>query len=58
MNIATQGIVQPNIMVTIFDSQNSNLVEVDLCEKCKRDVYTFIYNPAPTQKAAEKKYDE
>ena len=58
VNIATKGIVHPDIMVTVFDSRNNNLVEVDLCEKCKSAVYNFVYNIEPAKKATEKKYDE
>ena len=44
MNVAEQGVVKPSLMISVINWPSPNLVEVDLCDKCKNAVYNFIFN--------------
>ena len=43
MNCAQQGIILPNIMVTMYDPTAQRAREVDLCDDCQKAVYDYIF---------------
>ena len=43
INIAREGYIPPQISVTTWDGMSQTLNEVDLCDKCKKAVYNFIF---------------
>ena len=44
MNAISQNNDIPNIMITLMTKINPTLVEVDLCNHCKKELYDFIFN--------------
>jgi hypothetical protein len=44
MNVVKQGVIKPNIMMTIWDNVKQMIMAVDLCDDCQKAIYEYIFD--------------
>lgn len=44
MNCATNGVITPKLIMTVWEPVLQKTREVDLCQKCQEAVYDYIFD--------------